>query len=157
MTAAPFAVLEAAVFLGFGPETTPISQRVAGRYRLSVHHPVDGLSTTSSRVSLSNAQVRVYVRSSTTSVIFNVRRADGAPFGRSSRWTGNRSDYAGQQPDLRARSCRCSVEFRAACGDGLRWHSRVRERKGSGGEGDSSSLAGEWPRLTHLMEYGNVA
>ena len=109
LTAAPFAVLEAAVFLGFGPETTPISQRVAGRYRLSVHHPVDGLSTTSSRVSLSNAQVRVYVRSSTTSVIFNVRRADRAPFGRSSRWTGNRSDYAGQQPDLRARSCRCSV------------------------------------------------
>jgi hypothetical protein len=50
----------------------PILQRVAGTYRLSVHHPVDGLSTTSSRVSLSNAQVRVYVGSSATPVFFNV-------------------------------------------------------------------------------------
>ena len=72
LTAAPFAVLEAAVFGGLGPETMTILQRVADTYRLSVHHPVDGLSTTSSRVSLSNAQVRVYVGSSATPVFFNV-------------------------------------------------------------------------------------
>jgi len=72
LTAAPFAALEAAVFGGLGPETMTILQRVAGTYRLSVHHPVDGLSTTSSRVSLPNAQVRIYVGSSATPVFFNV-------------------------------------------------------------------------------------
>ena len=72
LTAAPFAALEAIASLGSGFETMPISQRVAGRYRFPVHHPVDGLSTTSSRVSLSNAQVRVYVGSSATPVFFNV-------------------------------------------------------------------------------------
>ena len=72
LTASPCVALQTVAVPGSGSEAITIFQRGAGTYRLSVHHPVDGLSTTSSRVSLSNAQVRIYVGSSTTPVIFNV-------------------------------------------------------------------------------------
>jgi uncharacterized protein YfaP (DUF2135 family)/pimeloyl-ACP methyl ester carboxylesterase len=71
-TASPFAILDRDDVNSFGPETITIAQRFVGTYRYSVHDYSNRSSTTSSALSNSGAQVKVFVGTSTTPTTFNV-------------------------------------------------------------------------------------
>ena len=72
LTLSPFAALDRDDITSFGPETITITMRFDGIYRYSVHDFSNSLSSTSSDLSNSGAQVKIYMGSSPTPTIFNV-------------------------------------------------------------------------------------
>jgi Carboxypeptidase regulatory-like domain/WD40-like Beta Propeller Repeat len=70
-TYSPFCALDLDDVTSYGPETITIYQQLSGTYRYSVHNYSDGGSSTSSRLSASNAKIVVY-GSTGTLATFNV-------------------------------------------------------------------------------------